>query len=73
MFICKNNIVFDIIPEIECDWVIHTVVQCPKCDELFSIDSKCPAFQTIESLAKINDTLFTTKEPILYLQNSYPK
>tara|TARA_B110000014_G_scaffold125346_1_gene86212 strand:- start:634 stop:888 length:255 start_codon:yes stop_codon:yes gene_type:complete len=70
---CKNNVVFEIIPEIECDWGLHTVIQCPKCEELFSIDVKCPAFQTIEKLTKINNQLFTTKEQILYLKNSHPK
>ena len=42
--ICKNSATFEVIPEIECDWGYHTVIQCPKCEELFSIDKKCPAF-----------------------------
>ena len=71
--ICQNSVIFQIIPEIECDWGIHTVVQCPKCEELFSIDKKCPAFQTIEVLLKINPKLFTNNEQSMYLLNSHPQ
>ena len=71
--VCGNIVLFEIIPEIECDWGIHTVIQCPKCEELFSIDTKCPAFQTIEILSKINNKLFTNTEQSLYLQNSHPR
>ena len=49
-YICNNIVVFEIISEVECDWGIHTIIQCPKCKELFSIDVKCPAFETIELL-----------------------
>ena len=44
---CNNIVIFEIIPEVECDWGIHTIIQCPNCEELFSIDVKCPAFETI--------------------------
>ena len=32
---CNNIVIFEIIPEVECDWGIHTIIQCPKCEELF--------------------------------------
>ena len=52
---------FEIIPEIECDWGSHTVIQCPACEELFSIDVKCPAFETIEKLLKENKKLYSNR------------
>ncbi len=66
-FFCKNIVLFEIIPEIECDWGVHTVIQCPKCAELFSIDKKCPAFETIEKLWKENVELYTNDEQFSYL------
>jgi hypothetical protein len=70
--ICKNIVLFEIISDIECDWGSHSVIQCPKCEELFSIDMKCPAFQTIEMLIKENKTLYTNKEYLTYLEKSHP-
>ena len=70
--ICKNIVLFEIIPEIECDWGCHTIIQCPKCEELFSIDVKCPAFQTIEKLLKENTTLYNYDEQFSYLSKSHP-
>ena len=69
--ICKNIVIFEIIPDVECDWGIHTIIQCPKCEELFSIDIKCPAFETIELLWEKNSDLYTNHEQILYLVNSH--
>ena len=69
--ICKNIVTFEIIPEIECDWGSHTVIQCPKCEELFSIDKKCPAFETIEKLWKNNVKLYTHDEQFSYLAKSH--
>ena len=60
------NYKFEIIPEIECDWGSHMVIQCPKCEELFSIDKKCPAFQSIELLLKQNTGLFSNKDQSSY-------
>ena len=68
--ICKNIVVFEVIPKIECDWGSHTVIQCPKCEELFSIDKKCPAFETIEKLWKENVKLYTNDEQFSYLAKS---
>ena len=69
--VCKNIVLFEIIPEIECDWGCHTVIQCPKCEELFSIDKKCPAFETIEKLRKENVKLYTNNEQFSYLAKSH--
>ena len=70
--ICDNNVFFEIINEIECDWGFHTVIECPNCKELFSVDKKCPAFQNIFELLKINTKLFSEKEKSDYLSNSHP-
>ena len=69
--ICKNIVIFEVIPKIECDWGSHTVIQCPKCEELFSIDKKCPAFETIEKLWKENVKLYTNNEQFSYLAKSH--
>ena len=70
--ICNNIVIFEIIPEVECDWGIHTIIQCPKCEELFSIDVKCPAFQNILKLLKENIFLYTDEEQSNYLLTSHP-
>jgi len=70
--ICNNIVIFEIIPEVECDWGIHTIIQCPKCEELFSIDVKCPAFQNILKLLKENILLYTDEEQSNYLLTSHP-
>ena len=70
--VCKNTIIFEIINKIECDWGYHTVIQCPKCEELFSTDVKCPAFQTIEKLLKENTLLCGADEQLSYLSKSHP-
>ena len=68
---CNNIVIFEIIPEVECDWGIHTIIQCPKCEELFSIDLKCPSFETIELLWKENVELYSNYEQNSYLVNSH--
>ena len=70
--ICNNIVIFEIIPEVECDWGIHTIIQCPKCEGLFSIDVKCPAFQNILELLNQNTLLYTSKEQFDYLFKSHP-
>ncbi len=70
--ICKNYVVFEIIDDIECDWGFHTVIQCPECQDLFSVDKKCPAFQNIFLLLKNNTRLYSEKEKSDYLTNSHP-
>ena len=69
--ICNNIVIFELIPEVECDWGIHTIIQCPKCEELFSIDVKCPAFQNILKLLKENTLLYTDNEISDYLLKSH--
>ncbi|QLH02816.1 hypothetical protein C5F47_04235 [Nitrosopumilus cobalaminigenes] len=71
--ICNENIVFEIIEDIECDWGSHFVVQCSKCEELFSADCECPAFSNILSLLENNPLLYSDTEKSEYLTNSHPK
>lgn len=71
--ICNESVLFEIIEDIECDWGSHTVIQCPKCEELFSTDCECPAFQNILKLLKNNDSLFSDLEKSDYLKNAHPK
>ena len=71
--ICNENALFEIIEEIECDWGIHSVIQCPNCEELFSIDCKCPAFGNILELVEKNNSLYSDEEKSQYLHNSHPK
>ena len=66
------SLLFEIIPGIECDWGSHTVIQCPVCEELFSIDLKCPAFQTIEKLFEGNRELYSNDEQSSYLSEPHP-
>ena len=70
--ICNTLVNFEVIDDIECDWGIHTVVQCPNCEELFSIDKQCPAFEDISKLLKINPKLYSSVERSNYLTNSHP-
>jgi hypothetical protein len=70
--ICNEDVFFELIDNIECDWGGHFVIQCPKCEELFSVDKKCPAFQSIELLLKKNKSLFSKTEQSDYLSNSHP-
>lgn len=68
---CNQLVVFDLIGSIECDWGSHTVIQCPKCQELFSIDKKCPAFASVLELLKHNISLYSDKEQREYLASSH--
>ena len=70
--ICNEEVIFELIDDIECDWGNHSIIQCPNCEELFSIDKKCPAFQTMELLLKKNKTLFSKTDESEYLSNSHP-
>ena len=71
-YICNNYVIFNMIDNIECDWGDHTVIQCSNYDELFSIDKKYDAFQSLEQLFKLNIGLFTEKEKFDYLLNTHP-
>lgn len=70
--ICNENVVFEIIAKIEGGWGSHIAIQCPKCEELFSIDCACPAFQSILKLLPSNERLFSNKQKLNYLKNSHP-
>ena len=70
---CNADVFFEIIEDIDCDWGNHNVIQCPKCEELFSIDKKCPAFQNILNLLKDNPELYTKEEQSSYLSGSHPQ
>ena len=70
--ICNNDVIFEIIDDVECDWGSHSIIQCPNCEELFSIDKKCPAFQNINLLLNLNLELFTKQEQIDYSIDSHP-
>ena len=70
--VCNEYVIFEIIDNIECDWGNHTVIQCPKCEDLFSIDCECPAFQNALKLIPFNENLFSGKQKSDYLKNSHP-
>lgn len=70
--ICNESVYFEIISDIECDWGTHVVIQCPNCQELFSIDNICPAFHDVVDLEKNNFQLFSDKEKFDYALNSHP-
>jgi len=68
---CNNDVIFEIINEIECDYGSHVVVQCPHCEELFTVDKKCSSFQNIFELLKNNPELLSEQEKSDYLSNSH--
>jgi hypothetical protein len=70
--ICNEDVIFEIIDNIVCDWGDHTVIQCPKCEELFSVDCECPAFQNALKLIPFNENLFSDEQKSNYLKNSHP-
>ena len=51
---CGKEVIFVKIEDVECDYGIHTLIQCPDCEELFSIDGPCNAFQNLLELANYN-------------------
>ena len=69
---CNTLVKFEIIDDVECDWGIHVVVQCPNCEELFSIDRQCTAFADVTKLLKINPNLYSNMDRSNYLTNSHP-
>ena len=70
--ICKKFVNFELVGDVECDWGNHTVIQCPQCQELFSIDNSCPAFNNILELEHNNFELFSYNEKFDYTSNSHP-
>ena len=69
---CNVKVIFDLIDDIECDWGSHIVIQCPNCEELFSIDQRCPAFSSLLDLFELNDDLLSQQEKLDYLSKSHP-
>ena len=70
--VCNNYVLFEIIDEVEFNWGIHTIIQCPDCQDLFSVDKKCPSFQNIFELIKNNPELYSKQEKSDYVLNSHP-
>ena len=70
--ICNDVVTFEIIDDIECDWGHHVVIQCPNCEELFSIDNLCPAFQNISKLVNLNIGLYSKDQLDNYEYYSHP-
>ena len=70
--ICDEHVIFDIVYDVECDWGTHVLVQCPRCEEIFSTDKKCPAFQNILKLLTNNPSLYSGEEETEYQLNSHP-
>ena len=68
---CNTKIEFELINDVECDWGIHNLIQCPNCGELFSIDKPCFAFQNITELAKANEHLIDERELLQYLSKGH--
>jgi len=71
--ICNKHVFFEIIENVECDWGVHFIIQCPKCEELFSADCECPAFGSILNLLQHNNLLYSESEKSYYIENSHPK
>ena len=69
---CNVKAIFDLIDDIECDWGSHTVMQCPNCEELFSIDNPCSAFSSMIVLLELNPGLLSSVEKSNYLSKSHP-
>lgn len=66
---CHAKIRFIILNEVECDWGIHTILQCPECGDLFSIDGPCPAFESMMVLEKSNEGILNKEEMSFYESN----
>ena len=69
---CNELVEFETIDEIECDWGSHVVIQCPRCEALFSIDTQCPAFGNVLDLEETNMGLFSGKEKFEYQKKPHP-
>jgi len=68
---CGSSVIFELIEGIECDWGIHDVIQCPNCQELFSLDRQCRAFEDLMNLSRHNDDLFSDAEKSEYVENPH--
>ena len=68
---CNNEVIFELIEDIECDMGSHDVIQCPKCQDLFSLDKQCSAFQDLLNLIPYNADLIPESEQREYLTNPH--
>jgi len=68
---CFSKNEFLVIKDVECDWGFHTLIQCPKCGDLFAIDMSCNAFQSLENIAKSNHNLITKNEISDYISKGH--
>lgn len=59
---CDTKVTFVKIEDVECDFGFHTLVQCPNCEELFSIDGPCNAFQNLLELVDSNPNVLSNNE-----------
>ena len=69
---CENRVIFEIILNVECDWGKHTIIQCPKCEDLYTIDGPCQAFSNLIRLVEFNKTLLTDDESREYSESIHP-
>ncbi len=70
--ICNERVIFNVVENVGCDWGIHVLIQCPRCEELFSTDRKCPAFEDVLKLSFNNPSLYSKEEKSEYRLNSHP-
>ena len=68
---CRKNVRFELIDGVECDWGSHNIIQCPHCEDLFSIDKQCIAFGDLLSLHECNGCLLTDSEKLEYLTDPH--
>ena len=63
---CGAEATFEKIEDVECDYGIHILIQCPICEDLFSIDGPCNAFHNLLDLADCNPSILNHHERELY-------
>lgn len=63
---CGKKVTFVKIEDVECDYGVHDLIQCPKCEELFSIDGPCNAFQNLLKLVDCNTGILSAHEMNCY-------
>ena len=68
---CDKTVFFELVQDIECDWGVHDVIQCPNCQELFSIDKQCVAFQDVFNLLTHFPDLLSDEEKLCYRNNPH--
>ncbi|MDX1596596.1 MAG: hypothetical protein R3327_06620 [Nitrosopumilaceae archaeon] len=69
---CNRSTMFLLVDDVECDYGIHTLIQCPKCQELFSIDGPCNAFESLLMLVKFNPKILSDDYIRTYATSVHP-